>query len=127
MLLRNCFEFSIMNKNQKDINETSEKSGTPSILKALTNKYFLATVVFLILITFVAQNNIVRWIKASEELKQQEQLIDHYTSEIEKVDQQIDNLSSNRDSLEKFAREKYYYQNSDEEVFLVGDGGKVLK
>ena len=108
-----------MNKNQKEINETSERSGAPSILKVLTNKYLLATVIFLILITFVAQNNIVRWIRASDELKQQEQLIEHYTKEIEKVEQQIDHLTSNRDSLEKFAREKYYYRNSDEEVFLV--------
>ena len=113
-----------MNKNQKESNDTTERSGASSILKTLTNKYFLATIIFLILITFVAQNNIIRWIRASDELKQQEQLIEYYTNEIEKVEQQINDLTSNRDSLEKFAREKYYYQNSNEEVFIVGDGDK---
>lgn len=88
------------------------------VVKVLINKYFLATVAIALILLF-SKNNVVRWIKASGELSQQERLKEYYEREIESVEKEIEQLTHNRDSLEKFAREKYFYKEENEDVFVL--------
>lgn len=87
--------------------------------KVLTNKYFLATLVFLLIVFFIDSNNLINWSKNYYKVIKQEKLIKQYEEDIRKTDEKLKELSSNKDSLEKFAREQYYFQEEGEEVFIV--------
>ena len=73
------------------------------LVKVLTNKYFIVTFIFAVIVLFVDRNNVIR----------------QYGRDIEELDRKLDQLTSDRDSLEKFAREEYYFHREDEEVFIV--------
>ena len=44
-----------------------------------------------------------------------------YQKEIEQMRRQVRMLESNRDSLEKFAREQFYFAAPGEDVYIVKD------
>ena len=79
----------------------------------------VATAVFIILVGFVNQNNIVRWVKAGLEINRQEKLIERYNEEIREMDGKIRSLTSSKDSLERYAREEFNFAEPGEDVFIV--------
>lgn len=48
----------------------------------------------------------------------------YYKEAIRETDEQLKELDSNLDSLEKFAREQYYFHRADEELFIVEESYK---
>ena len=60
-----------------------------------------------------------RWAGDYLEVLRQERVIRQYGRDIEELDRKLDQLTSDRDSLEKFAREEYYFHRENEEVFIV--------
>lgn len=64
---------------------------------------------------------IIHWVEAKREIRRQERQMDKYRSEIEAMDQNIDELKTNRDSLEKFAREQFGFAVPGEDVYIVED------
>ena len=88
-------------------------------VRILTNKYFIVTFVFAVIVLFVDRNNLIRWAGDYLEVLRQERVIRQYGRDIEELDRKLDQLTSDRDSLEKFAREEYYFHREDEEVFIV--------
>ena len=89
------------------------------ILHILKNKYFIVTFAFVIIITFIDKNSIIRFIDLSIDKYRQERVMKQYRKDIVELDKKIKELSYNRDSLEKFARENYYFHEKDEEIFIV--------
>ena len=51
-------------------------------------------------------------------MKNQQQ---YYQTEIKRIDNNLDELDTNNESLEKFARENYFFKNDDEDVFLIDE------
>lgn len=88
-------------------------------VRLLKNKYFLVTVAFILLITFIDSNNVIRWVSDLRELSEQKRQIEYYKEAIQKSDEQLKELRSNKDSLEKFAREQYFFHAPDEELFII--------
>lgn len=105
------------NKSQDTGNQAPERK--KKVLRILANKYFIVSLAFVILVGFVDRNNIVRWCRDVLTVVRQERLIRQYRKDIDALDGKLRELSSDRDSLEKFAREQYYFQKEDEEVFIV--------
>ncbi|MBO7321019.1 MAG: septum formation initiator family protein [Bacteroidales bacterium] len=89
------------------------------LLRVLLNKFFIVTLAFVISILFVSKNNAIRWIENKYNIYQQEKIIRQYREEIRKTDDKIKELTSDLDSLEKYAREHYYFLKENEEVFIV--------
>ena len=87
--------------------------------KVLLNKYFIVGVVFLVWIGFFDTNNIGQMLRSRRTLRSQRRQIEFYEKEISKMDRKLDQLQSERDSLEKFAREEYFYHNDDEDVYVI--------
>lgn len=87
--------------------------------RVVLNKYFIITFLFLVYVLFIDKNNLIRWGRKYFDVVKQEQVMNQYQKDIKEVDDKLKELTSNRDSLEKFAREQYYFQNSDEEVFIL--------
>lgn len=87
--------------------------------KVIKNKYFLVTIFFIIWILFIDTNNLIRWYSDLKEVSVQKRQIKYYQNAIKETDEQLKELHSNLDSLEKFAREQYYFHKADEELFIM--------
>ena len=88
-------------------------------LKIMRNKYTVVTVFFLVWVLFVDTNNLFVWINDLNTVSTQERQKEYYRQAIKQTDEKLNELTSNKDSLEKFAREQYLFHQKDEEIFLV--------
>ena len=66
-------------------------------------------------------NTVIHWIEAKREISRQERQMDEYRREIEAMNQDIDELKTNRDTLEKFAREHFGFAAPGEDVYIVDE------
>ena len=89
------------------------------LVKVIKNKYFIAGTLFTVWIIFFDQSNIIEWVSAMVDVKRQKSEKQYYEQEISRTREKLRELQSNRDSLEKFARETYYYLEDGEEIFIV--------
>ena len=86
--------------------EPDEKRETRrKFVRVLTNKYFIVTLIFAVIVLFVDRNNLIRWAGDYLEVLRQERVIRQYGRDIEELD--------------RIAREEYYFHREDEEVFIV--------
>lgn len=79
----------------------------------------IVTALFVLLVGFLNQNNIVRWVSAGSEIRRQDKQIERYGAEIKEMDRQIHALKSNRDSLEQFAREEFGFKEPGDDVYVL--------
>ena len=89
------------------------------IFKVVRNKYFIVTVFFLAWVLFLDTNNIFVWMRDMGVVSDQQKQKEYYKKAIRQTDEKLKELTSNKDSLEKFAREQYLFHEKDEEIFLV--------
>ena len=94
------------------------------LVKVVKNKYFLVTIFFVIWVLFIDTNNLIRWYSDMKDVAAQERQKRYYKEAIRQTDEQLKELDSNLDSLEKFAREQYYFHKADEELFIVEESFK---
>ena len=78
-------------------------------------------VLFLILWLTGPGNTLIHWGKAKSELKRQNQQMELYSREIEHMRRQVEMLNSDRDTLEKFAREQFFFSVPGEDVYIVDE------
>ncbi len=90
-----------------------------TVLSFLVNKYFISLVIFLVLIIFFDQHNLVDRFKSKQHLNQLKRDTVFYQEKIRKDREAIKLLKTNPANLEKFAREKYMMKTPDEEVFVI--------
>jgi cell division protein DivIC len=93
--------------------------GTNAEKRSFVRYAICATVFFLIMVGFVNQNNLVRWIRAGFEIRNQEKLIDRYSAEIKDMDRKIHGLTHSKDSLEMFARENFGFAEPGDDVYII--------
>ncbi len=94
-------------------------SKTTSSLGLLKNKYLMATLVFLVWMTFFDPKDwglIYSRTQKLSELQKSEQQLEGLITE---THAELNMLRSNADNIEKFAREKYRMKKDNEEVFIV--------
>ena len=85
----------------------------------LTNKYLITFVVFILWISFFDENRLISRISAKAELNKLEEQKDYYREQIELSKKRLNELKTNKDNLEKFAREQYIMRKPNEDVFVV--------
>ena len=74
----------------------------------------------LILLWFIGPGNtFIHWGKAAVEVKRQEKIIEKYETENADLDRRINMMKTDKDTLEKFAREQYNFAAPGEDVYLV--------
>ena len=64
-------------------------------------------------------NTFINWDKASRETKRQEKIIEKLEKENAELDRRIKMMTTDKDTLEKFAREQYNFAVPGEDVYLV--------
>ncbi len=85
----------------------------------LRNKYVLTLLIFGVWIFLFDQNNLLDRFSDMKKLKQLEKEKEYYQHKIKDDQQRIQELTSDKDDLEKFARETYLMKKDDEDVFVV--------
>lgn len=82
-------------------------------------RYAIVATVVVAIFLFVKTDNVMRWIQAGATIRRQERQIENYRQMNDALDRQMELMSSDRDSLEKFARETFYFCKPDEDVFII--------
>lgn len=83
------------------------------------NKYLLTMTVFVIWITFFDKNNLISQSHLQNIIDDMRAKKEHYQKEVEVVTKQKNDLHTNREALEKFAREKYFMKKDNEDIFVI--------
>ena len=79
----------------------------------------LSTFVLIVLWLIGPGNTFIHWGKAAVEIRRQEKVIRKYEEQNAELDRRIRMLSTDRDTLEKFAREQYNFAAPGEDVYIV--------
>lgn len=83
------------------------------------NKYVLASVLFLVWLTFFDRNNLIDQYKLHTQLSDLRSKKEYYAEQIKIVKQEKQELFTNMASLEKFAREHYMMKKANEDLFVI--------
>jgi cell division protein DivIC len=92
-----------------------------SILPLLKNKYTLTLIIFLGWVTFFDQNNLVDRMKNLNQLHQLEKDQVYYSKKIAADSTRYWELKTNKENLEKFAREMYLMKKDNEDIFIINN------
>ena len=91
------------------------------LLELLRNKYFLAVAGFAVWMMFFDKNDMISQYEYRSQVNKLQQEKDFYTKEIAIVQKDLKELDSNLNTVEKFAREKYFMKKDNEDVFVIID------
>src|ERR1700709_1835557 len=83
------------------------------------NKYFLITLAFVVWMIFFDKNDLFSQFQYHQQLNTLKQQRDFYQKETTQVNKDLDELTSDPQKLEKFAREKYLMKKDNEDVFVI--------
>lgn len=87
--------------------------------KPFRNFYFLTAFFFFIWMVALDSNNLFTRYELSAKLGSLENEKEYYGEKIKEVEKDRDELFGDRESLEKFAREKYLMKKESEDIFIV--------
>ena len=87
----------------------------------LANRYFLASIVFLIWVVFIDASSLISQYSGNRKLFELKREKRYYQQEIRKTKAELHDLFSDEHSLEKFAREHYFMKKDNEDVWVVTD------
>lgn len=87
----------------------------------LRNRYFLTLVVFLIWILLFDNNNLIDRYHYMKNLRQLEKDKEYYQQRIEEDRRKLNELKTNNENLEKFAREQYFMKKDNEDIYIIVD------
>jgi cell division protein FtsB len=89
------------------------------LIDLVKNKFFLVTVAFLVWMIFFDKNDLFSQYESHQQVSKLKQERDFYKLQTEKVSKDLDELTSDPEKLEKFAREKYLMKRDNEDVFVI--------
>ncbi|MBN2272814.1 MAG: septum formation initiator family protein [Bacteroidales bacterium] len=87
--------------------------------RTLKNKYVLTLLIFFLWLLLFDQNNLVERRKLNREYEQLLQEKEYYLKKIEEDRKRIQELKTDDENLEKFAREQYLMKKDNEDLFII--------
>ena len=107
-----------MGKNKYKHIWNRSKDGTAREERSFVRYAIIATAIFLVFICVIKRDNLFRWIESGVTVRRQEKQIEYYKEDIVRLQDELETLATDRDSLEKFAREKFLFAEPDEDVYV---------
>ena len=86
---------------------------------AWINAYWLVTIAFLIVTLTVGDSSLYKRYTYDEKIRSLEKEIEHYQQEIESNSKKLNDLHTDKEGLERFAREEYFMKLANEDVFII--------
>jgi len=96
-------------------------NGTFAILR---NKYFIAMAFFIIWMSFFDPKDWGLITDRRQKLKELDKSEEHLILKIADTRKELDLLKTNAQTIEKYAREKYYMKKDNEDLFIVNSAEK---
>ncbi|WP_200974313.1 septum formation initiator family protein [Echinicola sp. 20G] len=90
-------------------------------LKYTKNFYFIFTVLFIVWMVFIDTNDIISQFTLRSKLSKLEDQRDFYMERKRKIKEEREELLSNYELLEKFARERYLMKKKTEDLYVIID------
>ena len=87
----------------------------------LRNKYFVIGVLFVLWLLIFDSSNLIDKRKAKRRIANMNKEMEYYRAKIENDSQKIQELRTNTENLEKFAREQYLMKRPNEELFIIDE------
>ena len=87
----------------------------------LTATQLIVLIVLLFSLFFFSDNSIQKRLKQESHIKDLNSQIDTHKKQIADDKEKLNELQSNKDDLEKFARENYFMKKENEEIFIIED------
>ena len=91
---------------------------TKEIERSFLRYAIVATALFLLFL-FLKKDSIVSWVQAGVTLRRQERQIEQYRKENEELDRRIQMMTGDRDTLERYAREQFYFAEPGDDVYII--------
>ncbi len=89
------------------------------LVNLFRNKYFLVSAAFVVWMIFFDKNDLFSQFQYHQQVAKLKQERDFYSKETEKVNKDLNELTTDPQKLEKFAREKYLMKKDNEDVFVI--------
>ena len=89
------------------------------LLDLIRNKYFIAGIAFLTWMLFFDRNDLMSQYEYRTQLNKLEAEKEFYLKQTEKAVKDLNELTTDKVKLEKFAREKYLMKKKNEDVFVI--------
>jgi len=86
---------------------------------ALRNFYIVTGLCFFIWMLFLDPNDLISRFKMSNKIRSLENEKEFYQEKIAEVEKDRKELMTNKELLEKFAREKYLMKKETEDIFII--------
>ena len=83
------------------------------------NAYWLVTIVFFALTFIMGDSSLYKRYTYDEKIRSLEKEIKHYQKEIEINSKKLNDLHTDKDGLERFAREEYFMKKPNEDVYII--------
>ena len=83
------------------------------------NAYWLVTIVFFALTFVLGDSSLYKRYTYDEKIRSLEKEIKHYQKEIEVNSKKLNDLHTDKEGLERFAREEYFMKKSNEDVYII--------
>ena len=106
-----------MAKYTKDIWDP-DKDGNRKEQRSFLRYAVIATALFL-LVLFLKKDSILTWVQAGFTLRRQERQIEQLQQENAEMDRKIRMMKGDRDTLERFAREHFYFAEPGDDVYII--------
>ena len=87
--------------------------------QVVKHRFIITFGVFVLWMLFFDQNNMMEQYKLRSQLNALQDEKEYYEKEMQKAQQEYDELFTNQESLEKFAREKYLMKKDNEDIFVI--------
>lgn len=88
-------------------------------LYILTNKYFLAASFFILWMFFFDPKDWGTALEKNNKLKEFQKSEQHLSKTIDDTKEELKQLKSNVQTIEKYAREKYFMKKENEDLFII--------
>jgi cell division protein DivIC len=87
--------------------------------KPFRNFFVLTTIIFFVWMLLLDPNNLIARFQLRSKLRSLENEKEYYEEKIKEVEKDRDELFGDKESVEKFAREKYLMKKETEDIFIV--------
>ena len=89
------------------------------VLKVVSNKYFVVTFLFVLWTVFFDQNDWMTLRQKQKELNGVKDNIKYLNTEITRMNTERNDLLTNNNKLEQYARENYRMKHQGEDVYVI--------
>lgn len=89
------------------------------LIELFKNKYFITGLAFVVWMFFFDKNDLYSQYQYRKQVNKLREERDFYQKETTDVNAELNELTTDKSALEKFAREKYLMKKENEDIFVV--------